>query len=49
MWWHTPVLPVFGRMRQEDHEERPGLLSEKSSVWGFKGTQVNFPFGPEVY
>jgi hypothetical protein len=20
-WWHTPVFPVLGRLRQEDHHE----------------------------
>jgi hypothetical protein len=20
MWWYTPVIPVFGRQKQENHE-----------------------------
>jgi hypothetical protein len=20
IWWHIPAIPVFGRLRQEDHE-----------------------------
>jgi hypothetical protein len=20
LWWHTPVIPAFGKLRQEDYE-----------------------------
>jgi hypothetical protein len=25
VWWCTPVIPAFGRLRQEDHEFKASL------------------------
>jgi hypothetical protein len=25
MWWHTPKIPAFRRLRQEDHEFKTSL------------------------
>jgi hypothetical protein len=25
MWWHTPTIPVFGRLRQKDHKFKVSL------------------------
>jgi hypothetical protein len=30
IWWHMPVFPAFGKLRQEDHyaKSQPGLHSK---------------------
>jgi hypothetical protein len=38
VWWHTPVIPALGKLRQEDHEFKAklGYLTGSGAVWAIK-------------
>jgi hypothetical protein len=31
VWWHTPIIPALGRLRQEDH--KPSLSYSGNASW----------------
>lgn len=35
MWWHIPIIPAFGRLRQEDYEVEAilGYIVSLGSAW----------------
>jgi hypothetical protein len=39
-WWHTPVIPALGRLRQENHEFEAslGYIPSSRSTWAVNKT-----------
>jgi hypothetical protein len=46
MWWHTPVIPALGRLRQDAHELNTSkiLLPQPLKSWDYRCTPL-YPEG----